>query len=267
MPATIIGNNEWNQRGLVLTAQDAQEQVNGLVNVQATYVGPSSKHDIISRSFYQDAPPPIWPDVVNRSELVTNRLYMESRTVTRANGLTTVRASYVGGLQRAGFNGYYLSEFVEKNKGAKAYNYVETDTLFSYATGATLGTVGFSVLATKVNTPSGSTRRASAALAFGFNEKIKKIEFVRIGETSSARLPIFYRADCAFIVQPGTPYGFFGSDILSATTAATADLWIVDAPQELASFEQNTPVPFSEDLSYITPTVKVVTLEYRLTRS
>jgi hypothetical protein len=267
MPATIIGNNEWNQRGLVLTAQDAQEQVNGLVNVQATYVGPSSKHDIISRSFYQDAPPPIWPSVVNRSELVTDRLYMESRAVTRANGLTTVRASYVGGLQRAGFNGYFLSEFVEKNKKAKAYNYVETETLYSQSSTGTLGTVGFAVLANRVKSPTGSTRLASAPLQFTYNEKIKKIEFVRIGEASSARLPIFYRSDCAFIVRPGTPYTFGLSGVLSPTTADSANLWIVDAPEELASFEQNTPVPFSEDLSYITPTVKVVTLEYRLTRS
>ena len=165
MPATIIGNNEWNQRGLVLTAQAAQEQINGLVNVQVEYVGPSSKHDIISRSFYQDAPPPIWPDVVNRSELVTNRLYMESRTVTRANGLTTVQATYVGGLQRAGFKGYFLSEQKEPDKTANAYNF----------RGTSNGIGGIAIFAYDEQ---GTARQVGLPTLFIFTELVKRVEFV-----------------------------------------------------------------------------------------
>jgi hypothetical protein len=43
MPSTIIGSASWNATGLVLSAQSAQEQVTGLVNVQVTYVAPVTK--------------------------------------------------------------------------------------------------------------------------------------------------------------------------------------------------------------------------------
>ena len=248
MPATIIGNNEWNQRGLVLTAQDAQEQINGLVNVQVEYVGPSSKHDIISRSFYQDAPPPIWPDVVNRSELVTNRLYMESRTVTRANGLTTVQATYVGGLQRAGFKGYFLSEQKEPDKTANAYNFVR---------GTSNGIGGIAIFAYDEQ---GAARQVGLPTLFIFTELVKRVEFVSINNQNSFLPPVFYRKDIASIRNR------FGatSEIINSF-----DLWTIDGSEiktvvGALSFSKDTPIPLTESAQYITPTVKIVSLEYRL---
>jgi len=191
MPATIIGNSEWTSRGLVLTAQDAQEQVNGLVNVQVTYVGPASRHDQISRSFYLDAPPPIFPSVVSPSELVTGRLYMVSRSVSRENGLTTVQATYVGGLQRAGFKGYFLSEQREQGKTLQAFNYAP-GSLEDYFGGIS-----------EPFGPRGQRKIASEPRTFIYDERIKVVEFVRINGQISAKLPLFYRNDIAsFLYLP-----------------------------------------------------------------
>jgi hypothetical protein len=244
MPATIIGNNEWNQRGLVLTAQDAQEQVNGLVNVQATYVGPSSKHDIISRSFYQDAPPPIWPDVVNRSELVTNRLYMESRTVTRANGLTTVNASYVGGLQRAGFNGYFLRTTKETGGFGKA---VPEGSVVQSISGGYYIVIGAS--------PTGGT------FAYNFRGSFIKhtLEYIEIGQAYSLK-------------EPSLTF----KDMFAPESATTIVSPIAEAPDPnvIFSFHSITfggrlvkngsylPPKFIDRPNYLTPTVKVVEREY-----
>jgi hypothetical protein len=190
MPATIIGNSEWTSRGLVLTAQNAQEQVNGLVNVQVTYVGPASRHDQISRNFYLDAQPPIFPTVVSPSELVTNRLYMVSRSVSRENGLTTVQAEYVGGLQRTGFKGYFLSEQREQGKKLQAYNYAANFTgsmlYFSFITNYS-----------QPFGPRGARKIASLPRQFIYDERIKVIEFVRVNGQASAQVPVFYRNDMA----------------------------------------------------------------------
>ena len=131
MPSTIIGSASWNSTGLVLSQQSAQEQVTGLINVQVTYVAPVTKQSQASAKFYTDAPPPIWPTVVLRSELVTNNLYLVDRTIERANGLLTIQANYVGALQRAGFKGYYLREQVEPRRRALSYNYTNTASLVS----------------------------------------------------------------------------------------------------------------------------------------
>jgi hypothetical protein len=279
MPATIIGNSEWTSRGLVLTAQDAQEQVNGLVNVQVTYVGPASRHDQISREFYQDAPPPIFPSVVSPSELVTNRLYMVSRSVSRANGLTTVQADYVGGLQRSGFNGYFLSESVERGKRATAYNYFGGTVLNSVVVSSfTIINVGTFTAETATMraplnyTPGGVLRNTTIGSVFLYDERIKLVEFVRIANTSAAVVPSFTRADLASLskTQQGN-VNFFGVTAQGPSDASFADLWLVDGPDEvkefgLLSFEKDTPIAYTESSSFVTPTVEVVTLTHRLSR-
>jgi hypothetical protein len=272
MPATIIGNSEWTSRGLVLTAQDAQEQVNGLVNVQVTYVGPASRHDQISRSFYLDATPPIWPQVVSPSELVTNRLYMVSRSVSRANGLTTIQANYVGGLQRSGFNGYFLSESIESGKRATAYNYFDGSVLNSITNVGTFSAKTVTIRAPLNYTPGGVLRNTTIGSVFLYNERIKLVEFVRIANTSAAVVPSFTRADLASLskTQQGD-VNFFGVTAQGPSDASFADLWLVDGPDEvkelgLLSFEKDTPIAYTESSSFVTPTVEVVTLTHRLSR-
>jgi hypothetical protein len=241
MPATIIGNSEWTLRGLVLTAQDAQEQVNGLVNVQVTYVGPASRHDQISREFYQDAPPPIWPSVVSPSELVTNRLYMESRSVSRANGLTTVQANYVSGLQRSGFSGYFLRETTESPRGGFAGNYVGQS-----------GVGG-------IVDPSASFRPTGGLTLFIYEQRIKQVQFVQIGNVALVSLPVFFRQDMVSILR----------NAYSSNNVEGLDLWVASfEPTDaylagLNSYEKDTPARFTESAEYVTPTVKLITRTYR----
>ena len=264
MPSTIIGSSTWNTRGIVLSSQSAQEQVNGLVNVQVEYTVPATKQQKIDQLFYVDAPPPIWPSVVNRGEMLTNNIYMTERTVERANGLVTVQASYVGGLQRQGFRGYFLREVKETTKRATAYNYFNGSTLLSK-----VGTASSFTIRAPLNiSPSGALITTGIGTSFIFDERIKLVEFVRIGNKSSAKPPTFTRSDTSSILSERSGYflGLTGPANVSAT-----DLWIVDGPDEalqagLLSFEKTTPVSYTETSNYLTPNVEVVTFEYRLTR-
>jgi hypothetical protein len=50
-----------------------------------------------------------------------------------------------------------------------------------------------------------------------------------------------------------------------------SDLWVADGPAELkpygaTAYERDTPVNFTESSTFITPTVEIVTLTYRLSR-
>lgn len=261
MPATIIGSSEWNAKGIILSSQSAQEQVNGLVNVQVQYAIPASKQYEIDQMFYVDAPPPIWPTVVNRSEMMTNNLYMVQRSVSRANGLVIVNAEYVSGLTRAGFRGYFLRETKEPRKRATAYDYVSGATLFQ--------SVGFgstSLASSVVYTPSGAERYATFGRAFIYSERVKIVEYVKVAGASFVQPPTFTRSDLASSIFANQQNYYDRT-----RSVEFADLWVVAGEDDLystgiRSFEMTTTAPFTESSSYITPRVEVVTLEYRLTR-
>lgn len=93
--------------GYALTSQSHVEQVNGLVEVALEYVTLPSNISAFGAKFYVNSEPPLYPDCIAKSELLTNRLYMVSRDVKQANGLVTVSVRYVSGLRRPGFVGYY----------------------------------------------------------------------------------------------------------------------------------------------------------------
>jgi hypothetical protein len=245
MPAIIRGSAEWNQRGLILSRMDAQEQVNGLVNVQVEYVGPSTRHDIISRSFYQDAPPPIWPSVVSPGELVTNRLYMESRTVERANGLTKVRANYVGGLQRAGFNGYFLRTDKETGRSGVA--------LPQESVRVDFGRVSAIVIGRNLDTETGT-------LGYDFRGVFIRhtVEFMQIGDAYALKEPKFTFKD---MFAPESATRFF-------TTGVEQDPNVIFSQPAIAlgsalvKFGDYLPPKFIDRPQYITPLVKVIEREY-----
>ena len=246
MPATIIGSQTWNTKGIVLSRQSAQEQVNGLVNVQVEYTLPASKQQQIDRMFHVDAPPPIWPTVVNRSEMLTNQIYMVERSVERANGLVTVQASYVGGLQRAGFRGYYLRESVEPVLRGDMHNYLLYSPQDPTAEAPT------------VITPSGSSRFVTPAGTFVFDHRIKVFEFVRIGGAQSVALPDFYRSDLVSLISWRQPYD--GGYPAGPATPDAADVWVVNE----SSFEKGTKIRASESSEYVTQSVQVISAVYRL---
>jgi hypothetical protein len=50
-----------------------------------------------------------------------------------------------------------------------------------------------------------------------------------------------------------------------------ADLWVAEGPNDIqiyggTAYERDTPVNFTESSTFITPTVEIVTLTYRLSR-
>lgn len=211
---------------------------------------------------------------------------MESRSISRANGLVTVQAKYVGALTRYGFRGYYVREAKESGKVADAYSYVNTDTLYGvsyprpdFLGGATSAsaisgttsfsyTSGISVSARQVYTPTGALQRASLPTRFVFDEKVKFVEFVRIGGLSSVQLPVFKRGDCASIVRQS--FGTALGQTLSSE-ATQSDLWVIPGSEDLLSsgllsFEKNTPLQPTESSEFVTPSVEIVTYEYRLSR-
>jgi hypothetical protein len=244
MPSTVIGNATWNSTGLVLSQQSAQEQVTGLVNVQLTYVCPASKQHTLARSFYLDAPPPIWPSVITRAELLTNNLYMVTRTVERLNGLCYIRAEYAGGLRRAGFRGYFQRETLELRKRASSYNYVTASTQVISG----FGSVGSIIVL--VTDPAGNQRRATLPVNFTYDERIQQLAFVRIGQEQAVSLPAFYRADLAALAP-------------RSASAANADLWLIPGDPS-TPYEKTTPVQGTDSAEYITPRVQVITRTFRL---
>jgi hypothetical protein len=244
MSSTVIGNATWSSTGLILSQQSAQEQVTGLVNVQLTYVCPAAKQHALARSFYLDAPPPIFPSVITRAELLTNNLYMTTRTVERLNGLCYIRAEYAGGLRRAGFRGYFQRETLELRKRASAYNYVTASPIVISGFGSV------STLIVLVNDPAGKQRRATLPTSFTYDERIQQLAFVRIGQEQAISLPTFYRADLVALSP-------------RSASAAASDLWVIPGDPSVP-YEKTTPILGTDSSEYVTPRVQVITRTYRL---
>jgi len=249
MSSTVIGNATWSSTGLVLSQQTVQEQVTGLVNVQVTYVCPAAKQHTLARSFYLDAPPPIWPSVVTRAELLTNNLYMVTRTVERLNGLCYIRAEYAGGLRRAGFRGYFQRETLELRKQARAYDYYNPGPAGSVdVTGAS--SISFVYVYDIGLTPQNTTRRVTNNRRIYFDERIQQLAFVRIGQEQAISLPTFYRSDLVALSP-------------RSVGAATADVWYF-AGDPATAYEKTTPIFGTDSSEYVTPRVQVITRTYRL---
>jgi hypothetical protein len=281
MPTTIIGNNQWNARGLVLSEQSAQDQVNGLINVQAVYVGPSSKHDKIVRSFYPDAPPPIFPSIVSPGELLTGKLYLEQSSITRANGLTTVSANYVGGLYR-GRGGFHVDEERESETQGLALNTAATSAN-AFFTGTFLRSAQ---LGGAPDIP------VSVLGLFNVTPISKRLMFVRVKGEQVPNLPTFTRDD---VGRLSSSFGVSSSAAVrrqvTDARVPNANFWIIDYRSfQVATFdysptEGNTSsqtqtsrnifeaaniytkdgeVPYIETFEQVTPSVVVVTREYSL---
>jgi hypothetical protein len=108
MPALVHAQSALTQRGLLLTSEDAQEQINGLLNVAIEYVALPVYRDTVAQEFYVDAPPPIWPSTVDRESLQGRSLFMSNRSIRQENGLLFIRAEYAGAMLRSE-NSYLLT--------------------------------------------------------------------------------------------------------------------------------------------------------------
>lgn len=240
MPATVIGSAEWNTRGIVLSSQSAQEQINGLVNVQVEYALPASKQYQIDRMFFVDAPPPIWPTVVNRAEMLTNNLYMTQRSISRANGLVTVNAEYVSGLKRAGFRGYFLTTTREPEVFVKAFDNVLESLIPS--------SEGLPILDNTMLNVRGDFIKHT-------------FEFVQIGESSSAKLPTL---DVRDFYTPTRATFAFGGSILDDLSQVFTRKYIrvySDTRRSAKRAGVYLPAASSDKYEYVTPLVKIVNRE------
>ena len=88
--------------GVVLVSHSITEDNNGLITVACEYVCTAQRLADTDLLFYPDAPPPIYPDSVNRRYLLAQKLFMGNRDISVANGLATIKATYVSGLARSG---------------------------------------------------------------------------------------------------------------------------------------------------------------------
>jgi len=101
MASIVIKSEEFQRTGLVIQSQSVSEESNGLVRVQITYITTTDKRDAISRLFYTDSQPPIFPDCYNKNELQGRNLFLIDRTIMQENGFVTIDAKYAGALNRA----------------------------------------------------------------------------------------------------------------------------------------------------------------------
>jgi hypothetical protein len=111
MPSIVHQSPDLAFRGIALVDQSLARQPSGLVNVVVQYVVPATRLSQILPQFEIDSPPPIHPDLIDRDELQTRRLYLENFTVDKEAGLTYINAQYAGALTRGLATPYQTNQF------------------------------------------------------------------------------------------------------------------------------------------------------------
>lgn len=124
MPSAVHISASLAARKIALVSQSVQEQLTGLVNVSLEYVTTAANRDGVAAMFYLDAPPPIFPNCINKFELQNRALYMISRNITQANGLVTISAEYAGGLKRGGIAPMLIST---ERDGPNGYSFIASE--------------------------------------------------------------------------------------------------------------------------------------------
>ena len=237
MAAILVKGSQFSSLGMALSASSCVEQVNGLVEVQARFFVDKSRQAEIDRLFFVDAQPPIDPSCVTKASLLTQRLYMVSRSVTSENGLLAVEASYVGALARPGSRGFFLTVA----KGPTVAGFIQQG-------------IG----------------RNEQVLGGTFSQKVFffdyfvneiTVEFVQIGTVTAAAIPTFTINDVFSLVKMKIATSGTGP----FTTAQVLGDMDPRSPnyRVYASFGA-TLLRTEEPASFLTPTVKVAKVRYSL---
>lgn len=228
MPAILIKSPAFQSRGIALASSSCVEQVNGLVEVQTSYVVDQARQNEIDRLFFVDAQPPIEPSCITKASLLTQRLYMVTRSVSSQNGYLNIEAAYVGALARPGSQGFYLTE----GKGPS--------------------TVAASFLGQLITPITGFSFNSSMTVyIFRFYSKEITVEFVEIGSASSVAIPTFSFFDL-FVLE----------EMLNVFGGARKD----DLPGQIFA-NPIVPLGVRrtvEPTSFVTPTVRIQKIRFSI---
>lgn len=97
MPATLHISPRLSAARFVIVDQSEAQDANGLVKVAVTYSVAPASVDVLKKTFYLDAPPPVFPSCTDRSTLQGSQgLYLLDFSTSKQFGLWIVQASYVG---------------------------------------------------------------------------------------------------------------------------------------------------------------------------
>jgi hypothetical protein len=253
MPATIVKGSVFSSRGIVLASSSCVEQVNGLVEVQTRWFVDKARQTEIDRLFVVDAQPPSDPGCITKSSLLTQRLYMVSRSVTSENGFLSVEASYVGALARPGSRGYYLTE--EKGPILRGTNF--------YAVPYRMFGEPFVLV--------DGQQPASRGYVFDYFNKEITVEYVEIDKLTATAIPELTFDDLFVFVRL---IGVFGSGATMLDSLAVifgSQVRVLPGAgglgprqESLASNFNKTPVRTLEPSSFLTPSVKIAKVRFTL---
>jgi hypothetical protein len=252
MPATIVKGSEFSSRGIVLSQSSCVEQVNGLVEVKTRWFVDKARQAEIDRLFFVDAQPPRHPGCITKASLLTQRLYMVSRSVTSESGFLVVEASYVGALARPGSRGYYLTE--EKGPIQRGTNFYSIP---YFVLGEPFAFVG--------GVP------ASRGYNFDYFNKEITVEYVEIDKLTATAIPELTFDDLFVFVKLINVFGpgatmldslavIFGSQVRVLPGAGG----LGPRQEVLLSSFNKIPVRTAEPSSFLTPTVKIAKIRFTL---
>jgi hypothetical protein len=252
MSFTIVQSPGFLQSGIALNSSSCVEQVNGLIEVQARFTIPKSRQTEIDRLFFVDAQPPIDPSCVTKASLLTQRLYMVSRTVTSENGFLVIDASYVGALARPGSRGFYLTE----GKGPILQ-----------------GTNFYSIPYAVLGEPFTSVNNNPASRVYNLEYFVKEItiEFVEIASLTATSVPEFTFDDLFVFIKLLSVFGPAASMLDTQAVVFGSQVGVIPGfngleprPESLISTFNKTVNRTQEPASFLTPTVKIAKIRYSL---
>ena len=212
-----------------------------MVEVQTRWFVDKARQTEIDRLFFVDAQPPSDPRCITKSSLLTQRLYMVSRSVTSESGFLAIEASYVGALARPGSRGFYLT----------------------VAKGPTLAGFTQQGIGNGVQVVGGTVSKKAFFFDYFVNEIT--VEFVRISDVTAAAIPTFTINDVFSLVKVKTATSGLGPFTTEQVLGDDPSFSDPRSPnyRVFASFGA-TLLRTEEPATFFTPTVKVAKIRFSL---
>ena len=229
-----------------------------MVEVQTRWFVDKTRQTEIDRLFFVDAQPPSDPGCITKSSLLTQRLYMTSRSVTSENGFLAIDASYVGALSRPGSRGFYLTE--EKSPVKRGTNFYAIP---YFVQGDPFLTLGSQVLVDGVP--------ASRGYVFDYFNKEISVEYVEINKLTATAIPELTFNDLFVFVKLINVFGFGSSMLDSLAVIFGSQLRVLPSAGGLGPRQETlgqnynkTVIRTVEPSSFLTPSVKIAKVRFSL---